>query len=202
MNTGSTHSCFSSPGLIAIAATLLLSAASLHAGNWDVDGLNGSLLASGMLVSSPCVLMMESRMQEISMDSVSSMSLKQLGDVTLPVDVHIILDDCPGGAHRSDVQKNVHGGLWLSDQSPVRMKVTGEPAMDDRHFFSIHGAAGISLRLEGPDGKLLIPGLDSQPFPLVQGRNDLQLKAQLWRNSVPLQPGPWLAVVNLNMEYE
>lgn len=189
-----------------IAATVLMSlplaAASLHAGNWDVDGLNGTLQASGMLVSAPCVLMPESQMQEISLGAASLMSLKQPGDVTLPVDVHIVLDDCPGGVNQADDRQNIRGGLWLSDQSVVRMTVTGEPAADDARFFNIRGASGVSLRMASPDGALLVPGMASQPLPLSQGRNDLVLKAQLWRNSQPVQAGEWQAVVHIGMEYE
>lgn len=204
MNAGFIPRSRSGPGLIAAAMvmTLPLATASLHAGNWDVDGLNGTLLASGMLVSAPCVLMPESQMQEISLGAASLMSLKQPGDVTLPVDVHIVLDDCPGGVNKADDRQKIRGGLWLSEQSVVRMTVTGEPAEEDARFFNIRGASGVSLRMESPDGALLVPGMASQPLPLSQGRNDLVLKAQLWRNSEPVQAGEWQAVVHIGMEYE
>lgn len=186
----------------AVVMTLPLAAATLHGGNWNMEGLNGTLLASGMLVSAPCILRPESQMQEISLPTASLMSLKQPGDVTLPVDVHIILDDCPGGVNQADYRQNIRGGLWLSDQSVVRMTVIGEPAEDDARFFNISGASGVSLRMESPDGALLVPGMASQPLPLTQGRNDLVLKAQLWRNSKPVRAGEWRAVVQLGMEYE
>lgn len=204
MKAGRNHLCRSGHGLIVVAAvmTLPLAAASLHAWNWDVDGLNGTLLASGMLVSAPCILMPESQIQEISLGAASLMSLKQPGDVTLPVNVHIFLDDCPGGVNQADDRQNIRGGLWLTDQSVVRMTVTGEPAADDARFFNIKGASGVSLRMESPDGALLIPGMASQPLPLSQGRNDFVLKAQLWRNSEPVQAGEWQAVVHISMEYE
>lgn len=191
-------------GLIFAAAvmTLPLAAASLHSGNWDVDGLNGTILASGMLVSAPCVLMPESQMQEISLGPSSLMSLKMPGDVTLPVDIHIFFDDCPGGVKQADGRQNNRGSLWLSGQSVVKMTLNGEPSADDARFFKIRGASGISLRMESPNGALLIPGMVSQPLPLSKGRNDLVLKAQLWRNSESVQAREWQTVVHIGMEYE
>lgn len=204
MNVGTVASYRSGSGLIAVAVVMALplAAASLHADNWGVDGLNGTLLASGMLLSAPCVLMPESQTQEISLIPASFTSLEKPGNVTLPVDVHIVLDDCPGGVNHADDRQDIRGGLWLSNQSVVRMTVTGEPAANDPRFFNISGVSGVSLRMESPDGALLVPGMASQPQPLSQGRNDLVLKAQLWRNSEPLQGGEWQAVVHVGMEYE
>jgi type 1 fimbria pilin len=45
----------------------VVSAAS--AANWDTDGLNGGIRASGTLVASPCALLPESAEQEIDLGS-------------------------------------------------------------------------------------------------------------------------------------
>lgn len=187
--------------LLAVFISFPLTVASLHAssddGIWD-----GTLEASGMFVSSPCVLMPESQIQEIRLDTISMASLKETGDVTLPVDIHVVLDDCPGGEHNLREIQNIRSGLWLSEQSIVRMILTGVPDTDDARFFRVHGVSGVSLRIEDPSGKLLIPGMTGHSLPLDKGRNDLILKAQLWRNSDLLLPGEWWAVVNIGMEYE
>lgn len=192
-----------------IAATLMvvplastcLPAQSLES-RWDDGGLNGRLKASGTLIASPCVLMPESQVQEITLGQVSMATLKRRGDVTVPVDVHIVLDRCPSGSRHYGARQDLRHRLWLADQRAVRMRILGDRADDDARFFSVKGASGISLRMEDALGNTLIPSLLSPPVALAQGRNDLVLKAQLWRNSDPLEAGEWQAVLNIGMEYE
>lgn len=192
-----------------LATTLPFMMASVSAvsntgtGNWDVDGLNGGLQVSGSLVSSPCVLMPGSQEQEISLGRTAIPSLKSPGDVTLPVAVHVVLDGCPGGNHHLDDRQEMRGALWLSGQGAVRMTLTGDADPQDARFFRIHGnASGVALRLEAPDGELMQPGVSARPLPLNPGRNDLMLKAQLSRNTLPLQAGEWSSVVQVGLEYE
>lgn len=195
---------------VALATAVVLSAyagASMGTGtdtrNWDVDGLNGEITASGMLVSAPCVLAPESREQALSLGSATQQTLKNTGDVTIPVDIHVVLNDCPGGVHRLEDQQDTRRNLWLSDQSVVRMTVTGDEEPSDPRFFRVRGSAsGISLRMEDPAGELLMPSVSDHPLALNQGRNDLVLKAQLWRNGENMRAGEWSAVVRLDMEYE
>ncbi|GKN58710.1 fimbrial protein [Klebsiella pneumoniae] len=192
--------------LCTITATLPLAAASLPSGsqsrNWDVDGLHGELVASGMLVSAPCVLALESRERQIAFGNTVLSTLKNPGDVTAPLTMHIVLEGCPGGVHRLEDQQLLRGGLWLSDQSMVRMRITGDVDPDDSRFFRVHGASGVALRIEDPLGSPLSPSVSGQPLPLNQGRNDLAFSVQLWRTRAPLDAGVWRAVMHIDMEYE
>jgi type 1 fimbria pilin len=72
----------------------IVSAAS--AANWDTDGLNGGIRASGTLVASPCALLPESAEQEIDLGSTVAWGLERPGSVTPSVPVYIKLDRCPG----------------------------------------------------------------------------------------------------------
>lgn len=168
---------------------------------WE-NTLSGMLQASGSLSTSPCVLMPESQVQHITLSPVALAALNKSGDVTVPVDIHLVLDHCPSGARHSGTPQDLRHRLWLADQRSVRLRLLGDRADDDARFFSIKGASGLSLRMEDPLGNILIPGLLSQPVPLAEGRNDLVLKAQLWRNRDPLEAGEWQAVINIGMEYE
>lgn len=195
------------PGAVMAVVLSTCAGASMGAGtdarNWDVDGLNGAITASGMLVSAPCVLAPESREQELSLGSTMQQTLKNTGDVTTPVDIHVVLNDCPGGVHQLEDQQDTRRNLWLSDQSVVRMTVTGDEEPSDPRLFRVKGSAsGVSLRMEDPAGEQLMPSVADHPLALNQGRNDLVLKAQLWRNSEEMRAGEWSAVVRLDMEYE
>lgn len=66
------------------------------AANWDTDGLNGGIRASGTLVASPCALLPESAEQEIDLGSTVAWGLERPGSVTPSVLVYIKLDRCPG----------------------------------------------------------------------------------------------------------
>lgn len=171
--------------------------------NWNVDGLNGGVFASGMVMSSPCVLAPESRAQEINLGGTAITSLRRYGDVSVPVDVHIVLDDCPRGIHYQEGEPDLRRGMWLTDQGVARMTIAGEQTADDARFFQLKGTtSGVSLRIEDPAGEILMPSVSDHPFPLNEGRNDLTMKAQLWRNNDPLRGGEWYATVRVDMEYE
>ncbi|HGY5039507.1 TPA: hypothetical protein ACNV29_000265 [Klebsiella oxytoca] len=49
------------------------------AANWDTDGLNGGIRATGTLVASPCVLLPESAEQEIDLGSTVAWGLDRPG---------------------------------------------------------------------------------------------------------------------------
>ncbi|WP_227626443.1 fimbrial protein [Klebsiella oxytoca] len=59
------------------------------AANWDTDGLNGGIRATGTLVASPCVLLPESAEQEIDLGSTVAWGLDRPGSVTTPVAIYI-----------------------------------------------------------------------------------------------------------------
>lgn len=170
--------------------------------NWNVDGLNGVIQASGTLVSTPCVMMPESRYQEINMGQIVAGELQHPGDVTLPVNVHIMLDKCPGGPHRVNNRQRAGGSVWGKEQGIASIRLIGQVDPDDHRFFHINGTNGISLRIEDSFGELLMPRMPNMPVLLEPGRNDIVLKAQLWRNTSYLMPGEWRAVLNIGMEYE
>lgn len=60
------------------------------AANWDTDGLNGGIRATGTLVASPCVLLPESAEQEIDLGSTVAWGLDRPGSVTTPVAIYQI----------------------------------------------------------------------------------------------------------------
>lgn len=208
MNTGEPRINRAGLGLLvaALIATLPLAAASFdavrHRDNRGTDGLNGELQSYGMLVSAPCVLAPESLEQTVDLGTTVISALKDTGDVTVPVDVHIVLEHCPGGTHQLENRQDIRGGLWLADQSAVRMRVIGEPDPVDTRFFRVRGASGVSLRIEDPQGRSLTPAVASRPLALNQGRNDIVFRAQLWRNGAPLDAGTLQAVVHIDMEYD
>ncbi|WP_316391984.1 fimbrial protein [Citrobacter farmeri] len=176
--------------------------ADIRTRDWDAEDLTATIQVSGMLVSSPCVLLPESEYQEISLMPIAANTLNNFGDTTLPVDVHVVLDKCPGGLHSLRQYQKNGGNAWYSDQSIVSLRLIGQAAQDDSRFFYVHGTTGLSLRIDDPDGSLIMPGMATNPIPLEQGRNDLILKAQLWRNANPLTYGAWRSVINIEMEYE
>lgn len=174
------------------------------AANWDTDGLNGGIRATGTLVASPCVLLPESAEQELDLGSTVAWGLAQPGNVTSPVLVYIKLDGCPGEFQFMRDGQLMRGSTVLTGQSAVKMTMYGEVEPTDGRFFRIHGgAAGVALRLSDAQGELLRPGIQSRSQVLNPGRNDLVFQAQLWRTSAPeLIAGEWRSVVNIGLEYE
>jgi len=171
--------------------------------NWDTDGLNGGIRATGTLVASPCVLLPESAEQELDLGSTVAWGLEQPGDVTTPVLFYIKLDGCPGEYQFMRDSQRMRGATVLTGQSAVKMTVFGEVEPLDGRFFRVHGGVeGVALRLSDAKGELLRPGMQSRPQILNPGRNDLVLQAQLWRTSAPLMAGGWRSVVNIGLEYE
>ena len=166
----------------------IVSAAS--AANWDTDGLNGGIRASGTLVASPCALLPESAEQEIDLGSTIAWGLERPGSVT------------PSVQFMRDRQQ-MRGATMLNGQSAVRMTIYGEAEPMDDRFFRVHGGVeGVALRLSDRQGELLRPAIQSRPQILYPGRNDLVLQAQLWRLPVPLLANEWRSVVNIGLEYE
>ncbi|EPK7572975.1 fimbrial protein [Klebsiella michiganensis] len=173
------------------------------AANWDTDGLNGGLRATGTLVASPCVLLPESAEQEIDLGSTVAWGLEQPGSTTSPALVYIKLDRCPGEFQYMRDQQLMRGSTQLNGQSAVKMTIYGEVEPTDGRFFRVHGGVeGVALRLSDRQGELLRPGMQSRPQILTPGRNDLVFQAQLWRLPVPLMASEWRSVVNIGLEYE
>ncbi|WP_029569770.1 fimbrial protein [Pantoea ananatis] len=173
------------------------------ADNWEVDGLNGTIVVNGMMLTEPCAIASESREQELDLGALSQRELEKVGDVSVPVDMHIILEHCPGGVHQLHESQDVRHNLWLADQSIASVTITGEEEPSDPRFFRLKGStSGISLRLEDAKGEQLMPSVAEHPLALNQGRNDLMLKVQLRRNEMPITPGEWTAIVQLGMEYD
>lgn len=95
----------------------IVSAAS--AANWDTDGLNGGIRASGTLVASPCALLPESAEQEIDLGSTIAWGLERPGSVTPSVQVYIKLDRCPGEYQFMRDRQQMRGATMLNRQSAV-----------------------------------------------------------------------------------
>lgn len=179
----------------------IVSAAS--AANWDTDGLNGGIRASGTLVASPCTLLPESAEQQIDLGSTVAWGLERPGSVTPSVPVYIKLDRCPGEFQFMRDGQWMRGSTMLNGQSAVKMTVYGEAEPMDTRFFRVHGGVeGVALRLSDRQGELLRPAMQSRPQILNPGRNDLVLQAQLWRLPAPLMANEWHSVVNIGLEYE
>lgn len=174
------------------------------AANWNVDGLNGGIRATGTLVASPCVLMPESAEQDLNLGSTVAWGLEKPESTTSPVLVYIKLDGCPGEYQLMRDNQQMRGTTVLTGQSAVKMTVYGEMEPTDGRFFRLHGGTeGVALRLSDAKGELLRPGMNSRPQILNPGRNDLVFQAQLWRTSTPrLMAGEWRSVVNIGLEYE
>lgn len=167
------------------------------------ENLSGSVTVSGMLLSAPCELAAESHEQTLTLGAVSVAALGQPGNVTVPVTLNIVLEDCPGALHWLNDHQQIRGNSLLPGQSAIKMTLLGDAEPGHAGLFRLHGSAsGVALRLEGPDGETLAPALASRPLPLYPGRNVLSLKAQLWRTDRPLHTGEVQAVVQINMEYE
>ncbi|HDS2236614.1 TPA: type 1 fimbrial protein [Klebsiella michiganensis] len=179
----------------------IVSAAS--AANWDTDGLNGGIRASGTLVASPCTLLPESAEQQIDLGCTVAWGLERPGSVTPSVPVYIKLDRCPGEFQFMRDGQWMRGSTMLNGQSAVKMTVYGEAEPMDTRFFRVHGGVeGVALRLSDRQGELLRPAMQSRPQILNPGRNDLVLQAQLWRLPAPLMANEWRSVVNIGLEYE
>ena len=192
--------------IVAIAATanaLASDNVSKKRENWDVDGLHGAVVASGMLVSSPCVLSDDSLEQELDLGAISQKVLEKTDDVTAPVAIHIVMDDCPGGVHQLNDKHDMRRNLWLTDQSVASMTIMGDEEPSDPRFFRLKGTtSGFSMRIEDANGELLMPSVAEHPIALNQGHNDLELKAQMRRNNQPVSTGEWSAVIRVGMEYD
>ncbi|MBZ7661746.1 MULTISPECIES: fimbrial protein [Klebsiella] len=173
------------------------------AANWDVDGLNGGLRATGTLVASPCVLLPESAEQHLDLGRTVAWGLEQPGSTTSPVLVYIKLDRCPGEFQYMRDHQLMRGSTMLNGQSAVKMTIYGEVEPTDGRFFRVHGGVeGVALRLSDRQGELLRPGMQSRPQILNPGRNDLVFQAQLWRLPAPLMANEWRSVMNIGLEYE
>lgn len=171
--------------------------------NWDVDGMNGTFLVTGKLIQSTCFLAPESTEQSLSLGMTSMYQLDRPGVVTTPVSFNLVLDGCPEANSYSELPEKMQGSLLLYSQPTVKLKITGESEPTDGRFFKVHGdTTGVALRLEDPQGEQLYPDMPSRPYPLNPGRNVLDLKAQLWRNSAFFTPGEWFSTVNIGLEYE
>ena len=90
------------------------------AANWDTDGLNGGIRATGTLVASPCVLLPESAEQEIDLGSTVAWGLERPGSVTTPVAIYIKLDRCPGEYQFMRDHQLMRGSLMLNGQSVLQ----------------------------------------------------------------------------------
>ncbi|MDM3379288.1 type 1 fimbrial protein [Citrobacter sp. Cb003] len=168
-----------------------------------IDGLNGTVRATGSMVASPCILAPESVEQEIDFGMTGINRLNIPGTVTTPVPVHLILDHCPG--ERYIVHETQRGGqqTLISGQQAVMLKIIADGDPHDGRFIRVNGSAsGVAIRLEDSAGRLLTPGMRSRPQMLNPGRNDLVLHAQLLRTEAPLEPGDWQSTINIGLEYE
>lgn len=171
--------------------------------NWDVDGMNGTLYVTGKLLQSTCFLAPESTEQSLNLGMIPMYQLDRPGVVTRPVQFNIVLDGCPEVNSHTESPEQLQGALSLYSQPTVRLKVTGESEPADGNLFKIHGeTTGVALRLEDSHGEQIYPDMASRPYPLLPGRNVLNLKAQLWRNSDHFTPGEWHSTVNIGLEYE
>ena len=172
-------------------------------GNWNVSGMNGIIVATGNLVSSPCFIAPESNEQHITLGDTSTRFLNNQGTVTPPVSITLVLDGCPDGPSFTRSPEQMRGSLLLSSQPAVRIQLSGAAENTDKRLFRVHGnASGIAVGMEDSYGEQLSPGMSSRPLPLLPGRNEIALKAQLWKTSEQLIPGDWRAVVNVGLEYE
>jgi type 1 fimbria pilin len=171
--------------------------------NWDVDGMNGTLYVTGKLLQSTCFLAPESTEQSLDLGMTPMYQLDRPGVVTHPVQFDIVLDGCPEVNSYAESPEKLRGALFLYSQPTVRLTITGDSEPTDGRLFRVHGStSGVGLRLEDPNGEQLYPDMPSRPYPLLSGRNVLNLKAQLWRNSTPFTPGEWQSTVNIGLEYE
>ncbi|PNF13477.1 type 1 fimbrial protein [Enterobacter cancerogenus] len=170
--------------------------------NWNIEGMNGSLMVRAALYNSPCHLSADSAEQEIAMDAIPQFQLGQLGNRSKPVAVHLTLEDC---LLEGSVRSPEHGDMLVlvPSQPVVFMNVIGEEEPGDPKLFRVHGdARGVALHLEDSAHRSVIPGERSWPQILVPGRNDLMLLAQLSRTAEPLVLGSYRAVINIGLEYE
>ncbi|AVZ00438.1 type 1 fimbrial protein (plasmid) [Lelliottia sp. WB101] len=192
--------------LILMASMLFLTHSVFASGspdNWDVDGMNGTIYASGQLVQSTCFLAPESTEQDLDLGMVAMYTLDRPGVVTPPVTFRLVLDGCPEVNSATENPELFRGALSLYSQPTVRLQITGESEPTDGRLYKVHGdATGVALRLEDPHGEQLYPGMLSRSYPLDPGHNVLNLKAQLWRTSERFTPGEWQSVVNVGLEYE
>ncbi|WP_058914025.1 fimbrial protein [Entomohabitans teleogrylli] len=191
------------PLLLMLACGILSLAARADHEKASVPVLNGGILAKGSLVEGPCVLALESTEQDIDLGSVSLAQLRQAGDVTPPVMMELVLDNCPGDVQAIASPSQLRGATWVNQQTAVKMTFSGVAEPTDNHYFRLAGSArGAAIRLEGPGGAQVYPDVIGEPYFLNPGRNSVALKAQLWKTTEPLEPGDFRSTINISLDYE
>jgi type 1 fimbria pilin len=193
------HLCHSV--LLTLLATLSLSAvAAVHNGN-EVGGTSGWLHIQGVMQEPACRVAMASSWQHVSLQPLSTDTLKRPGDSAEPTTFYIRLEGCLRSAGTvADSQNNTV--VWSEWQPIATLTFSGVADSTVPSLFKANGVKGIGLRLRNAAGHVLLPGVKSQPQFLTPGDDVLYFSLAAERTSASLQAGNYNATLDFQIHYQ
>jgi P pilus assembly protein, pilin FimA len=168
---------------------------------------SGVVRFHGSVFASPCVLAMQSRIQDVEMSDISARRFHQAGDRSQPVLVKVYLKDCLKGASmaRGSVASKTAGENWrarTTGEQAVQMTFIGESDIANRQLLRTSGSVhGAGIRLMDANGKSLDLNQTQRPYLVKTGDSELTFLAALESTETHVSAGEFHGLIRLKMEY-
>ncbi|KNC95731.1 fimbrial protein [Trabulsiella odontotermitis] len=168
---------------------------------------SGIVRFHGYVYASPCVLMTQSRIQDIEMGEISARQFHQAGDRSQPVRFTLYLKDCLKGATqaRSSIASKTTGNDWRAystGEQAVQVTFIGESDINNRNLIRTTGTTqGAGVRLMDMKGNPLDVNQTNAPYLVNPGDSELNFLAALESTGRQVTAGEFSGLVRLKMEY-
>lgn len=161
----------------------------------------------GSVFASPCVLMTQSRFQDVELGDISAQRFHQAGDRSEPVRFKLYLKDCLKGASRSrtSLASRATGEDWRSyttGEQAVQLTFIGEADPVNTQLLRTTGTTiGAGIRLLDRKGNALDLAQTHVPELVKTGDSELSFFAALESTGRNVSAGEFSGLVRLKMEY-
>lgn len=186
---------------VTLGTVLMLLPPSHAAGNWELDGANGTLYVQGALTESACRLEMSSAHQDIWLGETGTARLDSLGAQGTPVSFELRLKDC---LRTPASMRDSHTGTltWAPSQPAVSVSFRAPTDMDNIQLVKAQGVSGLALRLTDVNGRDVRLGSRGEPLFLTPGQSSLTYTVTPERTKAPLVAGAYRAAVDFQLSYD
>lgn len=168
---------------------------------------SGIVRFHGSVFASPCVMAMQSRIQDVEMGEISARRFHQAGDRSQPVLIKVYLKDCLKGASmvRGSVASKTTGNnwrAWTTGEQAVQLTFIGESDDINSQLLHTEGSTrGAGIRLLDADGKPLELNQTERPYLVKTGDSELTFMAALEATTTRVSAGDFRGLIRLKMEY-